>query len=738
MIGWLYSIDVSLFRFINASLSNSLFDKLMPFLSDSPCFTCAVFVAAVLLVWKGGARGRVCVLMLALSLVLGNWLICDSIKKGVARLRPFETLPDTILRVGKGGSFSLPSSHAANWFSLAMVFLVYYRRTIWFMLPMALLVCFSRVYDGVHYPSDVLAGAVLGAAYTAAIIWLSDAVWQFLGPRWFPLWKKQLPSLIRPVIAPVANDGDQSIRDAQWLRLGYLLAGFLFVIRLAYLAAGKIELSEDEAYQWIWSKHLALSYYSKPLLIAYTQFLGTQIWGDNQFGVRFFSPVIALVLSLLVLRFVARAAGGRTAFILLLVMSATPLLGLGSIVMTVDPLSVLFWTAAMITGWRAASPEGTTRQWLLTGLWIGLGFLSKYTNLFQLVCWVVFFLLWPPARRHLRRPGPWLALLIVLVSLLPVVIWNSQHHWITIAHVASDGRIGEKSTRSYVGEFLLLEAGVLNPIFFLGALWAAVAFWRKGRRDPRQLFLFSMGAPLFLLYFALSFHSRVLANWIAPAVVPLFCLMAVYWGSRWERWASFLGPFLSIGIGVGVFAVVMAHDTQLLNKLIHRRLPARMDLLHRAHGWKEMARIVGQTRRQIEAQQGKPVFIICEHYGFTSEISFYLPEAKSVVSTDPLVFYQVTKKPDNQFFFWPNYLNHTGQNALFVLEIEKPRFRPGWFSLWWNGSTNLYVTDAPETHPVPAQVQQEFESVTNLGIKDVMADGNIVRRIQIFECKNLR
>lgn len=407
----LQSFDVSLFRFINVSLSNSFFNKLMPFLSDSPWFACLFFALAVLLAWKGGARGRVCVLMLALSLCLGNWLVCDSIKNAVARLRPFQTLPETILRVGKGGSFSLPSSHAANWFGMTMVLLVYYRRTAWAMLPLALLVCFSRVYNGVHYPGDVLAGAVLGAGYSAAVIWLSDALWQFLGPRWFPLWKAQLPSLTHPVVVPAraADAGDQSVRDAQWLRLGYLLAAFLFLIRLAWLAAGKIELSEDEAYQWLWSKHPALSYYSKPPLIACTQFLGTHIWGDNEFGVRFFSPVIAAVMSILVLRFMAREAGGRTAFILLLVMSATPLLALGSVVMTVDPLSVLFWTAAMLAGWRAAGPAGTTRQWLWAGLWMGLGFLSRYTNLFQFVCWGVFFLLWPPARRHLRRPGPgWL------------------------------------------------------------------------------------------------------------------------------------------------------------------------------------------------------------------------------------------------------------------------------------------------------------------------------------------
>jgi membrane-associated phospholipid phosphatase len=731
------SIDVSLFRFINATLANPFFDKLMPFVSDSPWFPCLFLVLAVFLVWKGGARGRICALMLVLSLCLGNWLVGDSIKNAVGRLRPFQTLPDVILRVGKGGSFSLPSSHAANWCSAALVLLVYYRRSAWAMWPLAFLVCFSRIYNGVHYPSDVLAGAVLGAGYSASIIWMCDAFWQSLGPRWFPLWKAQLPSLIHPAASPARPDAAQSVRDAQWLRLGCLVVAFLFLIRLAYLASGKIELSEDEAYQWLWSKHPALSYFSKPLLIAVVQFLGTHLWGDNEFGVRFFSPVIAAILSLLVLRFMARETGGRTAFVLLLVMCASPLLALGSVVMTVDPLSVLFWTAAMVTGWRAAGSGGTTRQWLWTGLWLGLGFLSKPTNLFQFVGWGVFFLLWPRARLHLRRPGPWLALLIAAMCSLPVVIWNSQHHWIMAAHVASDGQLGEKWHRTYTQEFLLTEAGVLNPVFFAGALWAAIGFWRGGRRDPWQLYLFSMGAPLFLMYFLVSFHTRIEANWIAPAIVPLFCLMAVYWKARWKARASILRPCLSIGIGVGIFAVVMAHDTQLFDKLVHRRLPARLDVLHRVRGWREMARIVGQERQDIAAQ-GKPVFIICEHYGFTSQLSFYLPEAKSRVTTDPLVFYCVTPKPENQFYFWPNYLDRTGQNALFVRETERPRPRPDWFSRWWSQNGDLYLDDVPETRPLPLAVRQEFESISDLGIKDVVADGDVVRRIQLFECRNLR
>ncbi len=736
MIGWLQSVDVWLFHWINASWSNSCFERLMPFLSDSPCFTCLLLLIAIGLLVRGGARGRVCVLMLTLALCLGNAVVCDSLKHGLGRLRPFQVLPDVRLRIGTGGSFSMPSSHAANWFSAALILMVYFRRSIWCMLPLAVLVGLSRIYNGVHYPGDVLAGALLGMGYSAAVIWGADAVWQGIGPRWFPVWHERLPSLVNPVTREAKKEAAPAGGDAQWLRLGYALIALIFIMRLAYLGWSGIELSEDEAYQWLWSKHPALSYYSKPPMIACAQWLGTHLWGDNEFGVRFFSPVIAAVMSLMVLRLMAREAGGRAAFMLFLALTVTPLLAVGATVMTVDPLSVLFWTAAMLAGWRAAQPGGTTRDWLWAGLWTGLGCLSKWTNLLQPLCWGLFFLLWPPARRHLRRPGPWLAVVIAALCFLPVMVWLQQHQWITLEHGKTDVQIDQGWTRTFVWQFLAEEAGALHPFFFVAALWAALAFWRKGRRDPFQLLLFCMGGPLFFGCFFLSWHSHVQPNWIAPSVIPLFCLMAVYWSKRWERNSTVLRPVLAGGIALGLALIVVMHDPNIVNKVIHRRLPPKLDLLHRAHGWKETARIAGQARRDLAAE-GKPAFIIADHYGLTSQISFYLPEAKRQVGGEPLVYYYARPHAYNQFYYWSNYLHRTGQNALFVREIGGPALRPDWLARWWRQDPDIFLPDPAQGGPPPPEVLAQFESFTNLGARDVVFDGSVVRRVQLIECRHL-
>ena len=110
---------------------------------------------------------------------------------------------------------------------------------------------------------------------------------------------------------PKAATGKGADDCKKWLWWGYLVLGGLLLFRLGYIVSGLVELSPDEPLFWIQSKHLALSYYSKPPMLAYTQFLGTAIWGDNDLGVRFFSPVISAIIGI-VLPPVLRPGNQRT------------------------------------------------------------------------------------------------------------------------------------------------------------------------------------------------------------------------------------------------------------------------------------------------------------------------------------------------------------------------------------------------------------------------------------------
>ena len=743
---WLESLDVGLFRFINRTLSNSVFDAVMPFISGNSFFYPALVLLGILLVCKGRSRGRVCVIMLIVSVALTDGFICRTVKHAVGRERPFMVLFDVnrpgvkqsstsvpsgqlpqtdVMGLRSPSGRSMPSSHAANWFAATMIAFVYYRRSLRIMLPMAILVSFSRIYNGVHYPGDVLAGAILGAGCAAATVWSLDSIWRCLGRKWFPLWWQNMPSLIaldaggaESGAGNLESNAPHSTLDQHWLRLGYIFIAVLLLARLAYIASGTIQLGEDEAYQWLWSKHLALSYYSKPPLIAYTHFIGTSIWGDTGFGVRFFAPVITAILSFIVLRFFAREVNARAGFFLVLIITATPLASVGAVLMTIDPLSVLFWTAAMIAGWRAVQENSTTRDWLWVGLWMGMGFLSKYTELFQWLCWVVFFALWPPARKQLRRPGPYMALIINLILALPVLVWNYRHEWTTVAHVAQDAKLGAqwKLTPKYFMDFLGSELALLNPVFFVGTVLACIGFWRRGRHDPRLVYFFSMGAPLFLAYLFYTFHSRVYPNWIVPSVLPLFCLMVIYWDTRWRLGQVKLKRWLTAGLAFGFTFLIFGHNTDLIQKLTGQYLPVNLDPLHRVRGGSELARVVGEAQQELLAE-GKPVFIIADHYGLVGEISFYLPEARANVQRTPVVYFRSNPTPRNQFYFWPGYNQRKDENALFIRELDR---------------------NHPKSGPVPDRLLNEFDSVSEMGVRDVLYHGRVLRHIQCFACRGVR
>ena len=718
---WLLSLDIGLFRFINSTLQNPVFDVVMPFASGNAVFFPFLVLAGLWVLWKGDRHARIWLILMLLILPLGDSYVCNSIKHSMGRLRPYMALENVHLLVGAGRNNSMPSSHSANWACATVITFIFFRRSWRYLLPVAFLVSISRIYNGVHYPSDVLAGWVLGATYGFVGVVGLNSLWAWGGRKWFPHWWEKCPSLIRHnEIVAQSRFSRVVSEDQQWLHLGYVLIGVLLLARLLYINTGIIELSEDEAYQWVWSKHPALGYYSKPPMIAYAQWVGTHLWGDNLFGVRFFSPVIAAVIGLWLLRFFAQNISARLGFFFVVITTATPVLAVGATLMTVDPLSVLFWTAAMLSGWRAIQENSRTQDWLWTGLWMGLGFLSKYTALFQWASWACVFALIPKARKQLRRPGPYLALVVNLLCFTPVIVWNAQHGWISLVHTAERGNLGDSwhPTLRFVRDFLLQELFLFNPVFFVAIIWAAITWWRRRRENPLLTYFVCMGAPVFLGYLLWSFHSRVLPNWIAPSVIPLLAVMTIYWYDRWRDGGRKVTLWLKIGVGLGLVVVVLLHDSSLIKRIAGAPLPPNLDESRRLQGWKVTAETVDRARQQL-LKEGKPVFIIGSHYGISGQMAFNLPEARVVVATDlPLVYCLTSDRPRNQFYFWPGYRGaRTGQNAIYV---------------------SLVSGRAQDDPPPPDQLLQEFDSVKSLGIVDISKNNRLVRRIQIIECRGLR
>ena len=178
-----WNIDRIVFYFCNHDLQNRLFDVVLPIVTDLNKHWYGLSIAAILwllLLLRTGTPGRIAALLLIPTITFADQLNSSFLKYLIVRPRPCHVLPDVHLLVSCGSGYSFPSSHAVNTFAAALVLAYFLPRWTWAFFSFAIIVDFSRVYVGVHYPSDVLGGSIVGLLCGALVILVFRA-----GERWW-------------------------------------------------------------------------------------------------------------------------------------------------------------------------------------------------------------------------------------------------------------------------------------------------------------------------------------------------------------------------------------------------------------------------------------------------------------------------------------------------------------------------------------------------------------------------
>src|SRR6266536_3427834 len=404
-----------------------------------------------------------------------------------------------------------------------------------------------------------------------------------------------------------------STTRAVWL---FIIA--LTAVRLSMLTTTDLEF--DEAHYWMWSEHLAPAYFSKGPAIAFVIRASTSVFGANEFGVRFFSPLLSAGTSVLLFYFARRLFNPTAGLWAVIAVNVTPIFNVGAFLMTIDALSVFFWLAAMFTFWLAVekSPHFSW-YWLLTGLLIGLGFLSKYTNALELVSIVLVLALAPRLRREFARPGLYSSFVIFALCTVPPIIWNAQHAWITLAHLRSRGGV-EQGFGLHPGEILeFLSAHFLaySPFLFLALAWGVIGSWRRVNQQFKVLFLMWFGLPVFVFYLLLSINKSAAPNWDGLAFFGFGLVATYFW---WERLQASVLLQLCAGVAllVGLIMSVLALNTDLLRTAGYEL--SRKDPTDRMRGWKTATGAVEKLRYDLEAKLGEKLFLIADARDRASEI----------------------------------------------------------------------------------------------------------------------
>ena len=413
------------------------------------------------------------------------------------------------------------------------------------------------------------------------------------------------------------------------------------LVGLRLLAAAWTPLTFDEAYYWIWSKHLAGGYYDHPPGVAAVIRLGTLIAGDSKIAVRLVSILLALPMSWAIFRAASILFGDlRVATTATILLNVSLMVAVGTLIVTPDaPLLVassfvLFFLAKVLETGRGA-------WWLAVGAAVGTALLSKYTALFFGPAILIWLVIVPKLRHWLVSPWLYLGGMVALALFSPVILWNADHHWVSFIKQIGRARI-EDFRPAFIAELIPTQIVFATPlVWVLGAMGLYALLMRGPGLLAARALINSMFWTIALYFMWHSLHARVEANWFAP-VYPVFAIAAgvaahlTSWKERSRRIVDFCLRWAS-PVGLLMFAILIVQANTGALTGYHRDATVRSV----GAGWRELAAAIEATRVRVGA-----ACVLAPDYGTTGWLAFYLPKGSCVVQPSQRIRWVNMPEPD--------------------------------------------------------------------------------------------
>jgi len=159
----IHNLDFSILYFFNSIISNSFFDLIFPMITDSKNWIFPLIFFYTFLIIKFKKKGLIAFLLTLLCVIITDAISAQLLKPYFMRIRPSHEVYENInLLIGKGGKYSFPSNHAANSMALAFTTSFFFKSSFKYLFILSIIIGFSRIYVGVHYPFDIIFGFIFG------------------------------------------------------------------------------------------------------------------------------------------------------------------------------------------------------------------------------------------------------------------------------------------------------------------------------------------------------------------------------------------------------------------------------------------------------------------------------------------------------------------------------------------------------------------------------------------------
>ncbi|MGE4586197.1 MAG: ArnT family glycosyltransferase [Mangrovibacterium sp.] len=416
----------------------------------------------------------------------------------------------------------------------------------------------------------------------------------------------------------------------------------LFVFRLSSALHDPMPLKSDEAQYWLWSRHLDWSYYSKPPLIAWVNYLSTMLLGNTVIGIRINAMLIGFMLPLIHYALAKRLfQDEKVIFWSVIVLFVLPHYHFISGIFMTDSLVLLFWSLNMLLCLYALQ-KNKLIYWVLSGVTLGLGIISKYT----MILWVpVFVLVGLICKRNLLRlSGFRLSLFIAFLICLPVLIWNLSQDFVGAKHIfglagayRQHGNWGRSVERiiEYVGGQILC----ISP-FFVPACYRVYKKWKNKELNPDHQSIGLLFVPLLAVwaFFLVLSIQKNEVNWTFFAFTSLPLLI----GYSLVRYFNMKQRLVCTGITA--LLVFMIHSPWIFDSLgLTKMYPPEIDMCRKQTAWDKLG---GKVTDIMKGKNSDNIFIFSDSYHVASELSFY-------VDGNPQTYCVNNGRRMNQFDIWP-------------------------------------------------------------------------------------